>query len=742
MATVCIPKLEAEKLREGIKNGDFDIVKMLEMTSAERRAKFEKYTDKDLATFANKGFERAMISSRQEALNDWAKDTFVGKDKSKIKDVKERIDELENLGLLNPEQQDNFMEDLVAEKMGIRVTAEEMKKITEFSEELEALAGDESDFGTPTIDYFVKRKEVTDYLESIAPSPRLKVLTSIVGRGTLLASLKSPITNIIGNTAIGITESMARRMSDTQYRGTNAAYAINYAKFVNKVYSKSGFDISRMVSVTEDQKIRGERITTSQGKGVIRRVGRFYEDVIFNKLMGAPDVAFSSVHFADSANLNSTKIGRKEGLRGEELKARALEIFKDATRVEPTTFEGEMVREKSIAEAKHGTYTQDSFTASVSLGFREILNKMSGNLRLGDNLVPFAKIPANVVAKTIQASGVTAVWDIYQISKGIKTGNKARVRRGTRNLVTAGLGLTAAWLLASLIDDDDFVGEYADYNPAERKLMELEGATYDSIKIGGKWISADYFGAVAAPLIGYLNARKYGKGFIDSLVKYHLGVGKQLLRVPGAKELVETYDYYKEITSKDVDAKEKALDTLAGFIDFMAARLIPAIISDVAKAIDDTERQATTPGQKIQRKIPLFNQDLQPKINIFGEQIKTQTSFAVLAFGSRYKVGISDDVIDELSRLSDGGNLPALSNVQYSSSRVKLLASQIGEEKFRESLVYFGVEWKKALDKLFKTSSYNKLSDEEKKREINSVKNDVLDDMLKKFKYKKPKKNK
>ena len=211
-----------------------------------------------------------------------------------------------------------------------------------------------------------------NYLESLNPSSELKVATSIIGRGSMLFSIKSPLVNIESNTVQALLTGAERRLISGQFSGVNGEYARDYVKYVNEVYDASGYDVSRMESLQGTQKIRGEEITTTEGKGKTRKIGRIYEDIVFKKLMGKPDVVFSAIHFADSANLASTKIAKGEGLKGEDLKTRSLEIFKDATSINPITPEGQKVREQAIADAQYATYTNESKYSDVALGIRKI----------------------------------------------------------------------------------------------------------------------------------------------------------------------------------------------------------------------------------------------------------------------------------------------------------------------------------------------------------------------------------
>jgi len=135
MPIKCVPIPEAEKLKKGLANGDIDIAKFYDMTSAERKAKLQKYVSKDLASFINKEFEKAMLSSRKDALKNWVEKTFTNKEKKK--ELFKEIDEINEL--LDSSQQLNMIEDFVADKIGISVSAKEIKEITYYTDQMKKI---------------------------------------------------------------------------------------------------------------------------------------------------------------------------------------------------------------------------------------------------------------------------------------------------------------------------------------------------------------------------------------------------------------------------------------------------------------------------------------------------------------------------------------------------------------------------------------------------------------------------
>lgn len=751
MAKFCLPQNLVDTLKKGVQAGEIDLIEMVNMSSKQRRELLTKYVDRKTAININAGFETAMSSKYQGALKAWAEDLFTPaqQESPKYRDVISKINTLEEAGLLNPKTEEQFLQDLVATRLGATITAEEASMISDKAGKLKALESERSEFGTPSLEYFKARKEMEDYLDSITPSPKLRVATSTIGRGNMLASVKSPLLNIESNTVTGFINAIERRLSTGKFKGMNGDYGIKYMKFAMKVFKESGYDVTRMQSLESKRKILGEEFTTSQGPGKTRKIGRFYEDVVFKKLLGEPDVAFASAHFIDSANLASAKIAEGKGFRGQVAKDEALRIFKDSTRIDPQTLEGKVVREQAMADASYATYTNDSVVSDIALGIRKLFNIASGDVRLGDQIMPFVKTPANVIGAGLESSGVLVPVDVtmrmFKTLKDIKEGstfNEASAEnfRGlSRRVVRAGLGMTFAFLLASIFDPEDFIGEYP-VSEKERQLLRERNATTNSVKIGDKWVSLDYFGVLGSPLVGMLYAKKYGKDAPTFAYYYTRGVVRQAGKIPG---FTEFYDYYKAIDEQFTDTRntlEENINATANFaIDFIRARLVPGLVYDTARMTDKFERKYDykDPLEKTMNTIPGLRQRLPVRRNTFGDEIKSE-GWKTLLFGSRVKTSIDNEITNELVRLDQTGNLPSISDYRKTSKRAKNLEAQIGEEKMDEAMKQFGDWFKEDLSYLLEDSYYLESPDDEKKELIEDVRSNAFEDMLDAFNYEPP----
>jgi hypothetical protein len=408
--------------------------------------------------------------------------------------------------------------------------------------------------------------------------------------------------------------------------------------------------------------------------------------------------------------------------------------MKDAFAIEPSTFEGQEVRKHAMQEAFYGTFTNDSKLSDMALNTRKFVNSITGDLSLGDMIIPFAKTPANVVSATLDYSGVKIPLDLVKLAKGIKSENREMIMDAQIGLYRAWFGAMGVVIMALAIDPEDYVSEYADYYSKEKQLIALEGASYNSVKIGDTWVSLDYFGPFAAGLVGILSARKYGKNLGDDIFRYFVGAARQTLKVPGFQELSEflgdiqttTQKFYKDGTMAGTEELQKSIAS------FTSARVIPAIMGDIAIAMDEYDRRKDTALSQFMGRVPGLRERLPEKISLFGEEIKAQPGAAQILFGSRVKFSNENEIISEINRLSLSGNMPTVSNIEYTSDRAKLLKAYLGAQEFKGFVKELGSNLTTSWTKLIKSNAYSKMTDEQKKDYFNKIRTKIVDAIIKK----------
>lgn len=729
---ICLTQDQIDTIKNAFATKDVTIASLVEMTSKTRLEKLQSILGKEAGLFFTQKLEEAIASGQAKNLKRWAESLFATpkeKQSKEYKDVITTIIDLSNNNVLNPEKEEMILDTLIAKKLGIGISATEAKEIDELTKKLEELK--ETKHGVfiniPSIEYFKARRKLIDYIESLTPLPKQRLFFGTIGRGNLLFGVKSAVTNIISNTASLIPEAITRRMATRWSSDIPFSVKKQYIQYALQVYRKTGFDITRSMSLLEDRKSLEEEIMSAQGKGFTRKAARFYEDVVFSGLMGYPDILFSAFHFSDSVALNATKHAAKLRLKGKERKDAAMKLFMEATGFDPVTVESHVLRQQGNHDAMYATFTDNKALTKYLLDTRNFLNRLLPNYRLGDNIEPFIKTPANVVFSSLDYSGIKGIYDFSMLVKSRKTGDEEKIRESWRMLARSGLGILSAVIIASLFDPEDYIGEYIDTTDAEKQLVRLNRATYNSIKIGDRWVSVDYFGFLGVPLTAMLNAKKKlaNKDSRDNDVLvatkgYLTGNLIQLRRLPIINKLWDLVEYGIESKKYQKTDTEMVNEMLGGSVNFLYTRTVPMIISDIAKGIDDYQRYDNYKkwSDNIQMNMPFARQALPLRYDIFGEAIPTENFVSVLLFGARVKQQNDNVAVQEINRLSNAGFTPNINMPDRSYKEIRNLRDVVSDREYTLILGTVGERVYEAYMATIESPNYENLDSDEKKMKL------------------------
>ena len=384
----------------GAKSGEYN--DMVGMTKEELTNKFQSMGFEDkVAQKLGSTFIKLDATSTQRDIESWA----YQQGKSELGGLVSKVEELYSKGIVNPKNQQDTLEDLIALQMGAKVTEEELSRIMDYSQKLTDLSVNKDQFGNPTLEYMKVRREMENFMDSLNPQSELKIATSSVSRAMMLLSPKSFNMNVIGNSTMAVLSGIERRIMNLSLgiHPSLAKVMADYVKTAVTTYSQTSFDITRSMDLSIRKKTLGEDIIHSQGEGRFRASARVLEDIVYNKMLGVPDVAYASIAFADTTSILAMKEAKRLGLRKQEATNKAIEIMKDAMSIEPKTEIGYVIRHTAIAEAQYSTSTQDGFLAEKAMGIRKWLNV--GDVRYGEMTIPFVKTPANIVETGVKYGG-------------------------------------------------------------------------------------------------------------------------------------------------------------------------------------------------------------------------------------------------------------------------------------------------------------------------------------------------
>lgn len=621
----------------------------------------------------------------------------------------------------------NVIHNFLEEAMGVTVTQEESDALINKAEQLKKVWDNTLDKnGNPSVEGWRTLAEMNKTVEAMSPSHIMTVMSSIYGRSAMLASVKSPTLNIMSNLQNFITEGIVRRFTMGKDRLVNKDAIKEYMKYSWETYNASGFIVSGMQDVSEEIVTLGESRPTTQGRGKLRKIAQVSENIVFKYLMGAPDAVTKDLNFVDTADLLATKIAKDEGAK--DISSRSTEIFRDAILINPVTEKGKQVRAQSIEQAHIATYTNNSKISDFSLKARQWLNMIGGNkFKLGDVVMPFVKTPANVQMMGLEY-GFGSLYTLYKINDIMRNPASEVSQRAIKAAYRNGVGLFLAMMIAAAFDPDDYIPEFDNATTKDRELAKAKNAPFNSIKIGNKWVSLDYFGPLGIPLVAVLNARK-GRNLTDQITNFvKAGIG-QGMKIPGIKEGLAIWDSLSR-TAAYSTTPEKAFDMVSNaLLDQVRARTIPAIVNDVAKIMDEYERDTSgSVLDKVKASIPLLREQLPQRYTISGKPLKTEGVASILFFGGRVKTAEDNKLVKEINKLSKKEEQPSISDVtRYGDLR---LLSPENKIKARRD---FYKEYAKESKKLISSRSYKKLDAGDKKKALDKIRRNIVKDLKEKY---------
>lgn len=740
----CIPKPQMAELKKAIDN--VSLSKLSKMENNKRIEFFEKVVSPREASRLNKELNRALITKKGSALKQWLKRNVDEKYRAKLDRKFNTVNELEDFIALK-------VDAWAQQKHNIALTEDELKKFTELGKKLYTaertvgvdIGGITSEKGLKAnTEWATAQKEMFEYAQSITPRSPYRVFTQTLGKANLLFKPASVLINVTGGLLNATQELITRRFATGKvFYDVDSKLISSYVKNNIKLFRKTGIDFSRMVSTDNTVfglgKMLGEQVSQPKNKYV-----KAYTDFTFGTLLGLPDTAFSSMSFADSVALQASKFAKGN-------KAKANEIFEDATRVAPQTKEGIAIRTQAVMDAQTATFTNDSFTSKFSEEFRQVLNKIPG--RPGDLIMPFVKTVGNIAELGADYGGIGFVKAIVKTGKAqykrIKIGankiDKAEMDSIARDLTRAGLGMSAAFAIASFVDAKDFMGAY---DPKRLGIDQLSNSTNNAIRINvagkDRWVSMDYFGALAPAITGMLYAKKYGKDGKGKAAQYVSSSTIQFLGalpfLPGVETLNTVLTSVTQFSSEST-YKYYGKKTMEGIRDMVVNRTIPGLVSDIAKSLDDVQRDTKqekfilkTPVGDINfdslaQKIPFWRNNLPVKYDSLGRVMLESSPIESLMFGARVKTARMDEITSEIYRLRDNGYKPNIKDLRFMNSvKVDELREKVGKEKFYEITRKYGEDLAvkiqneiKGVQRTDNKKPYKDLSDEEKQKRIDDL---------------------
>ena len=446
-----------------------------------------------------------------------------------------------------------------------------------------------------------------------------------------------------------------------------------------------------------------------------------------------------------------------------------------ATDVQKTLLEtleqDKMTQEKADALAKetasYRLFQNDSGAVKFSRGIHDAANALLGirsesgeSFGLGDLINPYPGVPANLGVKALEYSPANIVKGGIEIAKllsdhahgiDVKSGAQQQAVMDVARGIT---GTMVVALFASLFktgafknaDDEDDLDAKAQKKAEGQSGVQLNLDAMMRLLKGesGEWRDGDTLMSVSwlEPLNAFLSiaslvADTDEDATLGSVLKsypknHFIGALQSIMDMPVMSNIKSIFDTIENSQAEDLSGKigEAGMEFLGNGISGM----IPAPVSQLAKAIDDTQRstqgdtKAETVFNGILANIPWARETLDPKLDAYGNEItyagtdleRWLNNFVLPGAVTEMQQTDLQKLTDELYEATgDESVIPdrkAPKSLKFGSESVKLTTEQ--QDAYQKKT---GETIESLVERTIHTSVWNGLTDEEKAAALKDI---------------------
>lgn len=412
----------------------------------------------------------------------------------------------------------------------------------------------------------------------------------------------------------------------------------------------------------------------------------------------------------------------------------------------------------AINEAKRSTFHDAN---SLADAMTKIENKNLATKILVGGTVPFKKTPLNVLARGVEFSPIGLIQGTGQMLTDVKAGKmdaSTAIDKMSSGLVGSSLMALGYFLAKSGVisggDNDEDKYYQSDLGKQEYAL-NLPGSSSMTIDWAAPASIPLFMGVALQELIdgsGSSDEAQTVGDHIDAFLGTLSSITDPLVEMSMLQGLQDTLEAVANARSDGNSLIGAALVTAGrGY----ASQFVPTIGGQIARTIDPLRRDTVGDPtselgkdldkvtNKMQAKIPGLASDLQPYINVWGEQEINEHSWPVRLLEQTILPGYLDKVdmtpVDvELTRLYSVTQDPSVvpSNYPYRTlksgdERYVLTADEYTEFKIENGRAMYA-----AAEDAINSSQYSRMSDDEKASYVAKAIRDAQDDILKRYKKK------
>lgn len=323
-----------------------------------------------------------------------------------------------------------------------------------------------------------------------------------------------------------------------------------------------------------------------------------------SRLLGTQDEFFKAIGYRMELHAQALRQATGEGLSGEALGKRIAQLVTDTP---------ENLRIAAADQALYQTFTsQPGVIGEGVLRLREKIPAISF-------VLPFVKTPVNIARYAFERSPLAPL--VGQWRADVAAGG-ARADLALAKMATG----SSIMLMAMDWADSGAISGRGPKEAGEREAMTRQGWQPYSVKVGDKWFSynrTDPFGMTmgfAADIASAVRNGELDEDDVDEWTEVTAAAIATISQVTINKTYLSGLSEFAEMMS---DPTRYSGSYISNFV----ASFVPAtsLMGAIERAGDPTVRETNTPWDVVQSKILGLSENLTPRRNLWGDEIKTES---------------------------------------------------------------------------------------------------------------------
>lgn len=442
-----------------------------------------------------------------------------------------------------------------------------------------------------------------------------------------------------------------------------------------------------------------------------KAVGTYVNGVF--RLMNAADQPFYYSSLRNNLYDMAKADGLSKGFHGAELRAHMDDFVQNA---------GKDVVQKASDAASKSVLGYDTFLSGLATkirtageGAQSPIGKKAAAVAL-NVLAPFTRVPSAFLSRTLDFTPIGAVKEaVTQMSKG-SFDQRALVTA----LSEATTGSAVMYLGAQLANHGILSGDYPT-DPKEQQRWKAEGIQPNSVLLGDKWYSMNYFGPV-----GILFS--IGKHVTDAQVAGESVTGQATQAIGGLGKSLLGQSFLQGLNNA-VSAVNEPGRYLSNVVKSTASSIVPTLSNDAARATDDKQRATNGIPDAIQSRVPGLREGLPVAKDAFGNELDRASGPGVggaidqLANPFRPSLDHHTSLLNELDRLNKSGQ--SIFPTPDKKLTLDGIDTKLSPKQADEYNTQLGQRTQEAWNKVINTPEYKALSDEDKQKTLSGIASDL-----------------